>query len=82
MQLNDLWEFIQNAVFTEPSTPVLFNPYHDATPGFDKTDAASIRCENLKNYHFHFVHHHVDSRKSTKVPKLSIEKLSGLVGEC
>ncbi|MCY2990042.1 MAG: uracil-DNA glycosylase [Planctomycetota bacterium] len=56
MPLNDLWQFLQDRVFTEPSTPVLFNPYHDATPGFDKTDAARIRRENLKNYHCHFVH--------------------------
>ena len=55
MQLNDLWQFIQDGVFSEPSTPVFFNPYHDATLGFDKTDAASIRRENLRNYHCHFV---------------------------
>ena len=54
MPLDDLWQFLERTVFTEPSTPTLFNQYNEMTPGIDKTDAVTIRRENLKNYHSHF----------------------------
>ncbi|MDQ5984947.1 MAG: hypothetical protein CSYNP_00645 [Syntrophus sp. SKADARSKE-3] len=50
MTLNDLWEFIAEAVFILPSTEVLFNQYNDSNPVFDKESADLIRQMNLKNY--------------------------------
>ena len=54
MILDNLWRFVEEAVFSEPSTQTLFNPYNDADFKFDKTDAVTIRRTNLKNYHSSF----------------------------
>jgi uracil-DNA glycosylase len=54
MTLDELWQYFGRTVFVEPSTPTLFNPYNDAAPDIDKTDAVTIRRENLKVYVSHF----------------------------
>src|SRR3954451_22989426 len=50
MELCDLWQFLKKTLFEEPSTPVLFNPYHDADAQLDRKDAVKIRRANLKHY--------------------------------
>ena len=50
MILDDLWQFLEKAVFAVPSTETLFNQYSGADLTFDKANANSIRRDNLKNY--------------------------------
>jgi uracil-DNA glycosylase len=50
MILDDFWRFLENTVFAVPSTETLFNQYNQADLMFDKSDAVSIRRDNLKNY--------------------------------
>jgi hypothetical protein len=45
-----LWRFLEEKVFTIPSTETMFNQYKDVNPLFDKSDAAEIRKENLRKY--------------------------------
>ena len=45
-----LWRFYKDAVFTSPSTDVLFNPYRDEVHALDVAGGARIRQRNLQNY--------------------------------
>jgi uracil-DNA glycosylase len=50
MKLKQLWRYLTHALFTEPSTPTLFNPYSDRHEVFDQRNAIAIRRANLRNY--------------------------------
>ena len=50
MILGDVWTFFNEYLFSVPSTPSLFNPYHDNEPEVDLPHGEQIRRENLQNY--------------------------------
>lgn len=50
MILGDVWTFFNENLFPVPSTPSLFNPYHDNEPEVDLPRGDEIRRNNLLNY--------------------------------
>ena len=49
-KFEQLWTYLEEEVFKQPSTPTLFNQYKDTEPDIDKKNAHKTRRENLYNY--------------------------------
>lgn len=50
MILDEVWTFFNQTLFPTPSTPSLFNPYHDNEPDVDLPHGDEIRRKNLLSY--------------------------------
>jgi len=50
MLLDDVWTLLNDRVFPEASSDILFNPYHTTHDTLDRAGAAQTRRANLRSY--------------------------------